>query len=101
MAKLSPYVAFGTGDNLILLVNRRKIRPDGSFEFWVINGAWEGVFCPNSGLLEISKTKALVETNILWEGSWPPVPATDYNGAMDWIYKQLKNSPEGGRRVSS
>lgn len=73
----------GFNGNPSLLVDVTKYHSDGSFDFWVVNGAWDGVF--NKGIVTVNYTKEDIECTILTDnqdrlrGSYEEVFANFHN----------------------
>ena len=60
-----------------------SINEDGSINFWVLNGAWDGVY--NNGTVYVNYTKATFPGMLVWVGNAPG----DYNHAIHWIQDQI------------
>lgn len=60
----------------------------GMRRFTVINGAWDGTFDPQTGMLTIDHTRAASPVDLLWEGT-APFDHADYNAAIAWLNQQV------------
>jgi hypothetical protein len=69
--------------NLWCSVN--SINEDGSIDFWVINGAWEGRY--HNGQVYVEYTKALFPGILVWVGERPG----DYNYVIPQIQEEIDN----------
>ena len=65
-----------------------KVLPDGSITFYVINGAWNGILYTN-GTFKVNMTGTIFPGIKVWEGR-APFSDMQYNEAIQWINKQLK-----------
>jgi hypothetical protein len=78
-----------------------KINKDGSIDFHVINGAWEGTY--HDGQVYVKHTNELFSGNLVWtgvaglkehsDGKWSCFPESYYNEAIHWIQEQI-NDPD-------
>ena len=59
------------------------INEDGSINFWVINGAWYGVY--NNGKVFVEYTKATFPGMLVWVGS----RNGNYNDVIPWIQDEI------------
>lgn len=60
-----------------------SINEDGSIDFWVINGAWDGRY--HNGQVYVNYTKATFPAMLVWVGDRDG----DYNEVIPWIQEQI------------
>jgi len=60
-----------------------SINEDGSINFYVLNGAWDGRY--HNGQVFVEYTKALFPGMLVWVGNAPG----DYNHAIPWIQDEI------------
>lgn len=65
-----------------------RIHPNGTREFDVLHGAWHGSITP-AGRLKVTRTKAEIDAQIVWEGEVPQDVGGGYNEAIHWIESQI------------
>lgn len=65
-----------------------SINEDGSIDFYVINGAWDGRY--HNGTVFVEYTKATFPAMLVWVGK---AKYGDYNDAIPWIQEQI-NDPD-------
>ena len=63
------------------------INEDGSINFYVLNGAWDGRY--HSGTVYVEYTKATFPAMLVWVGERDG----DYNDVIPWIQEQI-DDPE-------
>ena len=63
-----------------------SINEDGSIDFWVFNGAWDGRY--HNGTVFVEYTKATFPAMLVWVGDTDG----DYNDVIPWIQDQI-NEP--------
>jgi len=77
-------IAIATPDGKVSLwCNVTSINEDGSIDFYVINGAWDGRY--HNGQVYVEYTKATYPGMLVWVGNAPG----DYNHAIHWIQDQI------------
>lgn len=59
----------------------------GGRRFWVINGAWTGVY--HNGVVSIPGFQTSWPATEVWRGVAPGFNDADYNEAMAWIAEQI------------
>lgn len=74
-----------------------SINEDGSIDFYVLNGAWEGRY--HNGTVYVEYTKATFPAMLVWvgtaglqehsDGKWSKFPDSYYNEAIHWIQEQI------------
>lgn len=64
-----------------------SINEDGSIDFYVLNGAWDGRY--HNGTVYVEYTKATFPAMLVWVGS----RNGDYNNVIPWIQEQI-DDPE-------
>lgn len=74
-----------------------SINEDGSIDFYVLNGAWEGRY--HNGTVYVEYTKATFPAMLVWvgtaglqehsDGKWSKFPDSYYNEAIHWIQDQI------------
>lgn len=74
-----------------------SVNEDGSINFWVINGAWEGKY--HDGQVYVEYTKALFPGMLVWtgiaglkehsDGKWSKYTDMNYNAAITWIQDEI------------
>jgi len=62
-----------------------SINEDGSIDFWVINGAWQGRY--HNGKVYVEYTKALYPGILVWVGG----RGGDYNEVIRQIQEEIDN----------
>lgn len=62
-----------------------KINKDGSIDFSVINGAWDGTY--HDGQVYVKHTNELFSGNLVWVGE----RGGNYNDVIPWIQEQIKD----------
>lgn len=60
-----------------------SINEDGSINFWVINGAWDGKY--HNGQVYVEYTKALFPGMLVWVGD----AKGNYNDVIPWIQDEI------------
>ena len=70
---------------------------DGSIDFYVLNGAWDGRY--HNGTVFVEYTKATFPAMLVWvgtaglqehsDGKWSKFPDSYYNEAIHWIQEQI------------
>lgn len=79
-------IAIATPDGKVSIwCDVTSINEDGSIDFYVINGAWDGRY--HNGQVYVEYTKALFPGMLVWVGNAPG----DYNHAIHWIQDQIDN----------
>jgi hypothetical protein len=76
--------------NLWCTINRSY--EDGKIDFYVINGAWNGILYPD-GSMKVKETGTIFPAIKVWEGTVDRDHAGDYNTAIPWINSVL-NTPK-------
>ena len=74
-----------TTGNVSLWCTVNIVNEDGSINFWVINGAWDGRY--HNGNVFINYTKATIPGMLVWVGS----RGGDYNDAIRQIQEEIDN----------
>lgn len=74
-----------TDGKVSLWCSVNSINEDGSINFWVINGAWEGRY--HNGQVYVEYTKALFPGILVWVGG----RGGDYNDAIRQIQEEIDN----------
>lgn len=96
----SPHIALSQDDwDVSVWARVEKIDGD-KLHFYVINGAWYGVFHPDKGQLEITSEEwtapkgedAWLPAQLVWQGVAQFRP-DQYNEAIAWIREQIANPP--------
>ena len=64
-----------------------SINEDGSIDFYVLNGAWDGRY--HNGTVFVDYTKATFPAMLVWVGDRDG----DYNDVIPWIQEQI-NDPD-------
>lgn len=73
-----------TTGNVSLWCDVRNVNEDGSIDFYVLNGAWDGRY--HNGTVFVEYTKATFPAMLVWVGS---AKGIDYNEAIAWIQEQI------------
>jgi hypothetical protein len=77
-------IAIATPDGKVSLwCDVKSINEDGSIDFYVLNGAWDGRY--HNGQVYVEYTKALFPGMLVWVGDAPG----DYNYAINWIQEKI------------
>jgi hypothetical protein len=66
----------------------RKRHSNGTIEFSVINGLWDGTLYANN-TMKVHATGQFWPAILVWEGDVPSKYSFDYNAAIKWIDEEL------------
>jgi hypothetical protein len=73
------------GGKVSIWCNVNSIEEDGSINFRVINGAWDGKY--SNGTVFVEYTKATYPGNLVWVGS----RGGNYNDVIPWLQDEIDN----------
>lgn len=86
-----------TTGNVNLWCSVNSVNEDGSIDFYVLNGAWNGRY--HNGQVYVEYTKATYPGMLVWvgtaglrehsDGKWSKFADMHYNEAMSWIQEQI------------
>lgn len=86
-----------TPNDVQLWCTVEKLHADGSIDFHVINGHWEGTLFPNN-TMKVKETGKIWPAIKVWEGRVRG--DKHYNDAILWINKQLRKNDALGQANS-
>lgn len=81
----------GRGNRVAIWAEVTERHANGDFDFWVINGFWDGQYRAATRQIRVCQTGRWYDAKIVWAGK-APFRESRYNEAIAWIEDQIKGN---------